>query len=52
MTESTTLWNSFFRITVLVTMMVHGSLCEFDPKRESGEDFHECLEFYCMANGN
>jgi len=27
--------------------MAHGNLCEFDPKKESIEDF---LEYYCVAN--
>ena len=37
--------------TTLVTMMVHGSLWEFDPNKESVEDFHERFEFYCVVNG-
>ena len=37
--------------TTLVTRMLDGSLWEFDPKKESMEDFHECFEFYCVANG-
>ena len=28
--------------------MAHGNLCEFDPKKESVEDFHES---FCVANG-
>ena len=31
--------------------MAHGSLCEFDLKKESIKDFHEHFEFYCVANG-
>ena len=31
--------------------MAHGNLREFDPKKESVEDFHERFEFYCVANG-
>jgi len=30
--------------------MAHGNLCEFDPRKESIEDFHERFEFYCLAN--
>ena len=30
--------------------MAHGSLKEFDPKKESIEDFKERFEFYCLAN--
>ena len=37
--------------TTLATRMAHGSLREFDPKKESVEDFHERFEFYCVANG-
>ena len=31
--------------------MAHGNLREFDPKKESIEDFHERFGFYCVANG-
>ena len=31
--------------------MAHGNLREFNPKKESIEDFHERFEFYCVANG-
>ena len=31
--------------------MAHGILREFDPKKESVEDFNEHFEFYCVANG-
>ena len=31
--------------------MTHGTLHEFDPKKESIEDFEERFEFYCVANG-
>ena len=31
--------------------MAHGSLHEFDPKKESVEDFHDHFKFYCAANG-
>ena len=30
--------------------MAHGTICEFDPQKESIEDFHERFEFYCLAN--
>ena len=30
--------------------MAHGSLREFDPIKESIEDFKECFEFYCLTN--
>ena len=30
--------------------MAHGSLREFDPIKESVEDFKKCFEFYCLAN--
>jgi len=30
--------------------MVHGSLKEFDPVKESIEDFREGFHFYCLAN--
>ena len=30
--------------------MAHGSLREFDPIKESIEDFKERFEFYCLAN--
>ena len=30
--------------------MAHGTLKEFDPTKESIEDFKECFEFYCLAN--
>ena len=30
--------------------MAHGSLREFDPTKESIEDFKEHFEFYCTAN--
>ena len=30
--------------------MAHGSLREFDPTKESIEDFKERFEFYCTAN--
>ena len=36
--------------TDLATRMVHGSLKDFDPKKESIEDFIERFEFYCLAN--
>ena len=36
--------------TDLATRMAHGSLKEFDPKKESIEDFKERFEFYCLAN--
>ena len=31
--------------------MAHGTLREFDPKKESIEDFEERFEFYSVANG-
>ena len=31
--------------------MAHGSLHEFDSKKVSVEDFHECFKFYCVVNG-
>ena len=34
----------------LVTRMAHGNLCEFDPKKESIEDFREQFDFYYLAN--
>ena len=34
----------------LATRMVHGNLREFDPKKESIEDFRERFDFYCLAN--
>lgn len=37
--------------TTLATRMAHGNLREFDPKKESIEDFYERFEFYCVANG-
>ena len=37
--------------TTLAMRMAHGSLQEFDPKKESVEDFHECFKFYCVVNG-
>ena len=30
--------------------MAHGNLREFDPKKESIEDFRERFDFYCLAN--
>ena len=30
--------------------MAHGTIREFDPQKESIEDFHERFEFYCVAN--
>lgn len=30
--------------------MAHGALKEFDPEKESIEDFRERFEFYCVAN--
>ena len=30
--------------------MAHGSIREFDPRKESVEDFYERFEFYCVAN--
>ena len=30
--------------------MAHGNLREFDPKKESIEDFRERFNFYCLAN--
>jgi len=30
--------------------MAHGNLREFDPRKESIEDFRERFEFYCLAN--
>ena len=34
----------------LATRMAHGNLREFDPKKESIEDFRERFDFYCLAN--
>ena len=31
--------------------MTHGTFREFDPKKESIEDFEKRFEFYCVANG-
>ena len=36
--------------TYLVKRMAHGSLKEFDPTKESIEDYKEHYEFYCLAN--
>ena len=36
--------------TDLATRMAYGRLKEFDPKKESIEDFKERFEFYCLAN--
>jgi len=30
--------------------MAHGSIREFDPTKESVEDFYKHFEFYCVAN--
>jgi len=30
--------------------MAYGSLKEFDPTKESIEDFQERFDFYCLAN--
>ena len=30
--------------------MAHGVWCEFDPLKESIEDFHKHFDFYCLAN--
>ena len=30
--------------------MAHGVLKEFDPEKESIEDFRERFDFYCVAN--
>jgi len=30
--------------------MAYGNVREFDPAKESIEDFQQCLEFYCLAN--
>ena len=30
--------------------MAHGVLQEFDPEKESIEDFRERFDFYCVAN--
>ena len=38
-------------VTTLATRMTHGTLHEFDPKKESIEDFEERFEFYCVVNG-
>jgi len=37
-------------IQYLVTKMVHWMIWEFNPQKESIEDFHEWFEFYCVAN--
>ena len=34
----------------LATRMAHSSLKEFDPTKESVEDFKEHFKFYCQAN--
>ena len=34
----------------LATRMAHGNIREFDPTKESIEDFQQCFEFYCLAN--
>jgi len=34
----------------LAMRMAHGTIHEFDPQKESIEDFHERFEFYCVAN--
>ena len=36
--------------TTLSTRMAHETLHEFDPKKESIEDFVEHFKFYCVAN--
>ena len=36
--------------TTLATRMAHGMLREFDPSKESIEDFRERYDFYCLAN--
>ena len=36
--------------TTLATRMTHGMLREFDPSKESIEDFRERYDFYCLAN--
>ena len=33
----------------LTTRMAHGTLREFDPKKESIEDFRERFDFNCLA---
>jgi len=45
-----TCWCSAYQNTTLATRMAHGNLCEFDPNKESIEDFREQFEFYCVAN--
>ena len=30
--------------------MAHGNVREFDPAKESMEDFQQRFEFYCLAN--
>ena len=40
----------FSEYTILVTRMAHGSIHEFDPRKESVADFHEHFEFHCVAN--
>ena len=37
--------------TTLATRMAHGTVREFDPKKESTKDFRERFGFYCVVNG-
>ena len=37
-------------VVVEIFWMAYSIPREFDPKKESIEDFHERFDFYCMAN--
>ena len=48
--ECATLCRLVLSIQYLATRMAHGTIREFDPQKESIEDFHVRFEFYCVAN--